>query len=148
MHDADGREDLDADHLRRVGVARLGPLGDPSRDQAVGGGAGLDELATAMGNDRRGLEQQQAFVGRCGGDPPSPGLLDEVFVILGGFEAEEGEPEAVLAPALAVATATVAAVFRENRDDPAEKLHRRIVPEPLHDQRNAGLGELGEAGHG
>ena len=71
-----------------------------------------------------------------------------MFVVFGRLKAEEREPEAVLAAALAVAAAAVAAVLGEHRDNMAVELDRRVVAEPLDDQRHAGLGQVGEAGHG
>ena len=97
-----------------------------------------------MGDDRRRLEEKEAFVGGGGGDPPAAGLLNEMFVVLRRFKAEEGEPEAVLAATLSVAATAIAAVFREHRDDPAEELDRRIVAETFDDQRDAGLGNVGQ----
>ena len=101
-----------------------------------------------MGDDRRRLEKEEAFVGGGRRDPPAAGLLNEMLMVLSRLKAEEGEPEAVLAAALSMAATAITAVFREHRDDPAEELDRRIVPETLDDERHAGLGEVGEARDG
>ena len=81
-----GRQDLDPGDPRRLRVARAGSLGDPAGDAFVGGGAWLDEFSTAVRHGGRGLEEEQAHVGRDDRHPSAAGLLDQVLVILGWFE--------------------------------------------------------------
>ena len=121
-----GRQDLDPHDPRRLRVARASPLGDPAGDAFVGRGARLDEFSTAVRHGGRGLEEEQAHVGRDDRHPPPAGLLDQVLVVLGWLEPQQGKPEAVLPAALPVAAATVAAVLGENRHDLRVEVERQI----------------------
>ena len=89
-----------------------------------------------MGNLRGRLGQQQTLP-RCGErDPAAAGFGDDVFVVLGRFKAEQRQPEAVLAPALTVAAATVAAMLGEDRNDLTDEVDRWIVANPVDCQRH------------
>ena len=63
------------------------------------------------------LGQQQALLGRGREEPAAAAFLDQRLVVELRLEAEQGEPEAVLAARLAVAAAGVAAELGEDRDD-------------------------------
>ena len=70
--------------------------------------AGFHALAAAVRQSAGGFQQQQAAFGAGGEDSPAAAFLDEMFVIFGRLEAEEGEPKAVLAARFAMASARIA----------------------------------------
>ena len=55
-------------------------------------------------------------------------------MILGWFESEQRQPEAVLAAALAVAAAAIAAVLGKDWDDLTDEIDCRVVTEPINIQ--------------
>ena len=80
--------------------------------------------------------EQQAGVGRGGKDPPAAPFLDERLVVEGRLEAEQAQPEAVLAARLAVAAAGVAAELGEDRHDLVGEVDRQPRGEVLDGHRN------------
>ena len=63
-----------------------------------------------------------------------------MFMILGWFESEQRQPEAVLASALAVAAAAIAAVLGKDRDDLTDEIDCRVVTEPINIQLDLNRG--------
>ena len=69
-------------------------------------------------------------------DPTAAGLGDDVFMVFGGFESEQRQPEAVLASTLTVTAAAIAAVLGEDRDYLADEINCRVVTKPINMQWN------------
>ena len=113
---------------RRIGLVAVGhALLDPAAHQAIGGRVDLDPLAAAVRQAGGRLQQQQALVGSGGEEPAAAAFLHQVLEVFGRLEAEQRQPEAVLAARLAVAAAAVAAVLGEDRRDLVGKVDRQVV---------------------
>ena len=112
------RLDDERHDARLVGGGRQGTLRDPPAERLILGGCRVEPAAAAVRDPGRGLEQEEALVGRRHGNPSAAGLADDVFVVLGRFETQHGETKSVLTESrLGVARTGVAARLREHGHD-------------------------------
>src|SRR5213593_3108164 len=95
-------EDLDALDSRVIGRAVRHALCDPTDQQFIIIGVGVETLPAAMWQRRSALEEQKTVSGRGGEKPPAARLFDQVLIILGGFKSQQREAEPILAAGLAM----------------------------------------------
>ena len=88
--------------------------------------SGSNRLPPVCWHGADGLLQQRALGGHGQVDPPAAHLAGEAVVVAVGVEAEEREPEAVLAAGRAVAAAGVAAGPHEDGHHVEPEADRRV----------------------
>ena len=100
---------------------------------------GLEPLAAGVLHRADGLLEQGAVRGDRQVDPPADHLAGQPVMVALGVEAEERDPEAVLAAGRAVAAPGVAAGPHEDRHDVEPEAERRLRRGlgHLHRQRSA-----------
>ena len=117
-------------HHRGVGLfATRHAHGHPAGDQGEVMAVRIKPRATAVRQNGRALEEQQAVGGGRRAQAPAAALFHEVLVIFVRLKAEQREAEPILAAAFAVATAAVTTGLGEDRHDfvgEIDRLHHAV----------------------
>ena len=118
-------------HHRGVGLfATRHAHGHPAGDQGEVMAIRIKPRATAVRQNGRALEEQQAVGGGRRAQATAAALFNEVLVIFVWLKAEQRKTEPVLAAAFAVATTTVTAGLGEDRHDfvcEIDRLHHAVL---------------------
>ena len=95
------------------------------QQQLIALGTCVQPAATAVRHGVRGLQKQQALLGRSGKDSPAVSFLDDVLVVFLRLEAEQRKSKAVLSAArLGVARAGIATGLGQDRHDVIDEVQR------------------------
>ena len=122
-HDALGRPYLQSGHGWWVCGRFWSTVFQPVLQQIVRRRIDLEAFAAAVLHRQAGLEQENATLRIGHDDTPALGTLDDLRVVESRIEAEQAQPEAVLALLTAVAGALVAAGLGQHRHDLAREIH-------------------------
>ena len=126
--------EVHADELGQLAHVVVGRAGlDPVVERLIEFAVGLEPLAAGVLHRADRLLQQRAVGGDGQVDAPADHLAGQAVMVALGIEAEERDPEAVLAARRAVATAGVAAGPHEHRHHVEPEAERGL---------NRGLGDL------
>ena len=129
--------DGDPGHGRVGRPCRRHPGGDPAADRAcTRRESGSSFLPPPWGTRPVAFSRKQARVRGGGEQPPAAALLHQGLVVEVRLEAEQREPEPVLAARLAVAAAGVAAELGEDRHDLVGEVDRQVLVGVLDRQRD------------
>jgi hypothetical protein len=90
------RDHLDSLYFSIPGFVEPGPLFDPPTKKQMFDRVRDDSFPAGMGDSASGFLQDETLVWCRQKDPTPFGLLDQIFKIVCGFEAKQGQFEAIL----------------------------------------------------
>ena len=125
-------KDFDSRDRRVVRFAVRHSLANPSNQQFVIVGIGLQAFAASVRHGAGRFEQEETAIRRRREQSASASFLDQMFVIFRRFETEQRKPEAILAARFAVTAPGVAARLREDWHDLIREINRRDLSGLLH----------------